>query len=624
MNLFGELFDDIFGAFRIVIEIRFQEIGKKKHSQDGKHNEQFDTDDNPQRFSDGHTAKTVYIKFQYFVYQTQNHVFKFRDKNTKKNDRYNIKKIFFGLESKFLIIFALNCFTNFTPMKNRFPRFSRIVLKDWLEYHPYKKEVSSDHFYIDLCNDLQHEMLHCDVDDHLVGADYKFLSCMLACYFEDVVSRAGIWTSFVDEHHKLYGKYLPFYDMSGYERGELNLADVQFLIWHFSSNLSIHSHFVDPFLIEKAEIAHVAYTLLNEMLGQAPINEDLKIALTLPSDANIHTVVERLDFFFLGCYIHHYYTTTLMEEEILDVKNQKGTQKDIDNRRASLLFNRVSPLLAQHAGEILAHWAGETHPLYKNLTSLSKRKEGLFLFEDITTKHLQMKHIASGKIVNLHIPDWDFPLVAGETVVRTGIVQWGNEWYAIGPAYPAINEKIATNEKFLFASFASHLGIIKREEECFLEVTGKKRIVIIENKRELFTFIDNVWETYHLKYGMESMDRKLFDVHSVTFEVDEDLENVVIFFNPRTGMEFYPEIAQYISIEDNPYFDKTANTNIEELILNERVSSDFVRFLIENEMIEIEPISGKQGFNFVLTDCDFLLRYWKKERYVAEPKLFVE
>jgi len=67
MNLFGELFDDIFGAFRIVIEIGFQKIWKKKHSQDGKHNEQFDTNDNPQRFSDGHTAKTVYIKFQYFV-----------------------------------------------------------------------------------------------------------------------------------------------------------------------------------------------------------------------------------------------------------------------------------------------------------------------------------------------------------------------------------------------------------------------------------------------------------------------------------------------------------------------------------------------------------------------------
>jgi len=512
-------------------------------------------------------------------------------------------------------------------MKNRFPRFSRITLNDWLEYHPYNKEVSSDCFYIDLCNDLQHEMLLFDVEDRLVGADYKYLSCILSCYFEDIVSQTGIWTSFVDEHHKLYGKYLPFYDMTGYERGELNLADVQFLIWHFSSNLSIHSHFVDPFSIEETEIAQVAYAILNETFGQAPINEDLKNELLLPPDANIRTVVERLDFFFFGCYIHHYYTTTLLEEEMLDVKNRKGTQKDVDNRRTTLLFNRVSPLLAQHSGEILAHWAGEAHPLYKNLMSLSKRKEGIFLYEGATDGHLQMKHIASGKLVDLNHPDWDFPLIAGKTIVRAGIVQWDDEWYATGPVFQETdskNEKIAIREKNLFVSAASHLGIIRREKDCFLEVTDNKQIVIIESKREVFGFIDNVWETYHLKYGMDIVDRKLFDVQSVTFDVDEDLENMVIFFNPRTGMEFYPDIAQYILVEDNPYFDKNADTNIEAFILNERISSDFILFLIENQMIETEPISGEQGYHYVWTDCDFLLRYWKKERYIAEPNLIVE
>ena len=512
-------------------------------------------------------------------------------------------------------------------MKNRFPRFSRIALKDWLEYHPYNREASSDHFYIDLCNDLQHEMLLFDVEDRLVGADYKYLSCILACYFEDIVSQTGIWTSFVDKHHKLYGKYLPFYDMTGYERGELNLADVQFLIWHFSSNLSIHSHFVDPFSIEETEIAQVVYAILNETSGQAPVNEELKTALALPPDANIHTVVERLNFFFFGCYIHHCYTTTLLEEVILDVKNHKGTQKDIDNRRASILFNRVSPLLAQHSGEILAHWAGEAHPLYKNLMSLSKRKEGLFLYEGTTARHLQMKHIASGTMVSLNHSDWEFPLVAGKTIVRTGIVQWGNEWYATGHAFLATdskNEKTALEEKYLFATAVSHVGIIKREKDCFLEVNDNKHIMILDSKREIFGFIDNVWETYHLKFGMEAIDRKLFDVHSVTFDVDEDLDNMVIFFNPHTGMEFYPDIARYISVEENPYFDKNADTNIEELFLNERVSSDFIRFLIENQLIEIESISGAQGFHYVLTDGDFLLRYWKKERYIAKPVLFVE
>jgi len=512
-------------------------------------------------------------------------------------------------------------------MKSLYPRFSRIALKDWLEYHPYDREVSTDHFYIDLCNDIQHEMLHVDAYDYLVGADYKYLACMLVCYFEDTVSQTGIWTSFIDEHHKLYGKYLPFYDMVDYERGELNLADIQFLIWHFCSNLSVHIHFIDPYSIEKAEIARVIYSMLNETIGHAPVNEDLKDKLTLAPDADFHTVCERLDFFFFGCYFHHYYTTTLMEEEILDMKNRKGAQIDVDDRRAHLLFNRVSPLLAQHSGEMLAHWVGGTHPLYQNLMSLSERKEGFFLYEGENSIHLKMKHIVSGVLINLNNPDWDFPLAAGITIVRMGIVHWGDEWYATGSAFPVTDfnhEESNEKEECLFTSVASQMGVIKREEECFLEVNENKRIQFFDSKRETFFFIDSVWETYHLKYGMDSIDRKMFDVHSVTFDMDEDLENIVVFFNPHSGMEFYPDIAQFISDDSNIYFDNKTEINIEDLILNERISSNFISFLIENQIIEIESIFGKDGFHYVITDCDFLLRYWKKEQYLSKPKLFVE
>jgi hypothetical protein len=516
-------------------------------------------------------------------------------------------------------------------MKNLFPRLSRITLKDWLEYHPYDREVSSDHFYIGLSNDIQHEMLHIDVNDNLVGADYKYLACMLTCYFEDIVSQTGMWTSFIDEHHRLYGKYLPFYDMAGYEHGDVNLSDIQFLIWHFCSNLSIQNHFIDPFSIENTEIAKIVYTMLNETAGQAPRNEDLKAALTLAPDADFGKVKRLLDFFFFGCYLQQYYMTSLLEGEILDVKNQKGSQKNFDqlvaDRRAHLLFNRVSPLLAQRSNEMLAHWAGESHPLYKKLLTLSKRKEGFFLYEGATATHLQMKHFASGILVELNNPNWDFPLVEGNTLVRAGIAQWDGEWYATGPAFPVEDPKtveITEKDKCLFAPVASHAGVVKREEECFLEVNHNKRILFLESKREAFTFIDTVWETYHLKYGMESMDRKMFDVHDATFEVDDDLENLVVFFNPRAGMEFYSDIAQCISVWDNPYFDKDAETNIEDLMLDERISSDFISFLIDNRMIEIEPTVGKGGFHYVWANCYFLLRYWKRERYMSEPKLFVE
>ena len=437
-------------------------------------------------------------------------------------------------------------------MKTLFPHLSRITLDDWLEFHPYGKEVSSDHFYLELGNDLQHEILLIDVEDNFVGGDYKYLACTLVCYLEDIASQTGLWTSFIDEHYRLYGKYLPFYDMTGYERGSINLADIQFLIWHFCSNLHTQSHFIDPFSIENTEIANFVHTMLNEAAINAPRNEDMNDALLLPPDTDINKIRGHLEFLFFKCYYNQYYMTTLMEEEIIDVKNRKYSSENyeqlIENRRKNILFNRVSPFLARSSGEMLAHRVGETHPLYRQLMTLSKHGEGL----DIQR------------------------------------------------------------------------GILKREEECFLEITGDKRLAFLESKREAFSFIDKVWELYHLKYGMDVKNRKLFDVHRATFDVDDDLENLTVFLNLRTGMEFYANISQGISISGNQYFDENAETDIERLILDEKVSSDFILFLIENKMIEIESISGKSGYNYVWANCDFLLRYWKKERYRPEPVLFID
>ena len=512
-------------------------------------------------------------------------------------------------------------------MKSHYTYLSQLSLKDWLTYHPYKNATASDHFYIALSNDIQHEMLHIDIEDQFVGSDYKYLACMLTCFFEDMISQTGIWKSFTFEHYKLYGKYLPFYDMEDYDHDDINLSDIQFLIWHFCSNLSANGHFIDPFSIENSEIARMVFSMLNEVVEDAPVNEKMNQLLNFPDHLSIAQLDEYLDFFFFGCYLNHYYTTTLLEEEILQVRNRNGAQIEINNSRNNLLFNRVSPLLAFRSCEILAHWLGEKHPLYQNLLSLSKRREGYFLYEGLTDKYLIMKHIASGKTIEVLKPDWNFPLIEGLTVVYMGIVQWNNVWNVTGSVFQGINQEninIAESEKYLFEPKSVHLGIIRREEECFLEISQNKRIVIFESKTEAFSYIDNIWEVYHTRFGKDCTDRKLFDVHNLTFNIDDELENLLIFFNSRSGIEFYSDIAQTINMDlDNPFYDIYSETDIEDLILNKRTSSDFIYYLIDHQMIEIESLTGAKGYHYIWANCDFLLRYWKKEGYISEPKLFI-
>jgi hypothetical protein len=42
-----------------------QEVREKEHLQDGKHDEQLDEDNHPQRFADGHAPKALHVKAEY-------------------------------------------------------------------------------------------------------------------------------------------------------------------------------------------------------------------------------------------------------------------------------------------------------------------------------------------------------------------------------------------------------------------------------------------------------------------------------------------------------------------------------------------------------------------------------
>ena len=87
--------NDILGTFRIIFKIGFQEIREKKQPQDCEHDKQFDTDDDPQSFSDGHTAKTVDVELQYFVWKIQGSLNFIFGKNTNFYWIQNGKNIFF-------------------------------------------------------------------------------------------------------------------------------------------------------------------------------------------------------------------------------------------------------------------------------------------------------------------------------------------------------------------------------------------------------------------------------------------------------------------------------------------------------------------------------------------------
>lgn len=113
----------------------------------------------------------------------------------------------------------------------------KIYIKSWLDLKPYKTQVLTDNFYLNLSNEIKMKIfkknylfeLYRYLDEEKVNE----LCCYLSAYVEDLVSETNVWNTFIRLHKKQYKKYLPFYDTEDYSENEVNEADISFLLWHF-------------------------------------------------------------------------------------------------------------------------------------------------------------------------------------------------------------------------------------------------------------------------------------------------------------------------------------------------------------------------------------------------------
>ncbi len=89
-----------------------------------------------------------------------------------------------------------------------------VYIGRWLYFHPYDKPKPVDFYYLRLCQELYKILSGKEykiLSDNLSEEETKQLTCMLTAWFEDIVSETGVWPAFINKHHQMYGKYLPFY-----------------------------------------------------------------------------------------------------------------------------------------------------------------------------------------------------------------------------------------------------------------------------------------------------------------------------------------------------------------------------------------------------------------------------
>ena len=213
-----------------------------------------------------------------------------------------------------------------------------IYSKDWASLHPYQGSARTDFYYTTIANKIYtvlDNLLENEISDenlfYLEEEEKKQLACTLTSYFEDIISEAGIFRAFTEEHYRKYNSPLPFFPCNDYANGEINTEDIQFLIWHYFMQLSRGEIPYSPETPIFSQIAQKVMEILDEEYESAPANEKLKdfFILSPKESTNLYSLQARFAWLATESYLFQFNGRQMQEEvdEIVASAKEDGTEE---------------------------------------------------------------------------------------------------------------------------------------------------------------------------------------------------------------------------------------------------------------------------------------------------------
>lgn len=139
-------------------------------------------------------------------------------------------------------------------------------------------EQPTDKKYLAIANRMLHAWDKSGVLQE-VPDDLKKVVCIgLIGYYQDIISDAGVWRTFIDECKRLYGNFVPFHkDSEEYVQYELNKADVEFLVWYLLAFNSMQFRYASPLHPGMMQLSATVYSVLEQEYDEVPAPHDYKM-----------------------------------------------------------------------------------------------------------------------------------------------------------------------------------------------------------------------------------------------------------------------------------------------------------------------------------------------------------
>lgn len=529
-----------------------------------------------------------------------------------------------------------------------------IFQNDWLNFQPGEKKSKTNIYYQDLCNkvywtieDLQKKG---DLEYQWDVNELKWISIFLTCYFEDIISQAGIFQAFTSKHYELYNKHLPFYEIKEYYSDEINQEDIKFLLWYFFS-VNQSEEFFSPIEPDFEIIAKAVFSIFDNEYETAPENEYLKEFLTISEDeTDFYKVREKIDWLFMRSYLFSFNELELIEQMEEMLETQEKIEPDqiepvMRDFRDSIVLNNISNLLALRGNEWLAQLLGEKHKLFRHIANISDKKTSHFLYKGETDSSYLFEHLATDEI--FHVSKKSLELTSdfeqGKTMVVMSLVRWMDEWWFTGVfsqfnynADLILDEKNSIKSRSVFQdNTKEQIEATDKQYQQFLEFNNGNPIAFIDKGKDLGGFINGFIEYTNEKLELTEKEKKAsierakkkgyLNAGKGDTSIPDELKEkpCIVFFNKNSGTEILFGYNEFIPDKNNPKFDPKAEDASLDLFLSQQCSADLVKYLMQTypAMKSNEEDDDEKWFQCLISDSDFLLRFWKRENYYSKPQI---
>lgn len=528
---------------------------------------------------------------------------------------------------------------------------NRIYIKQWLDFKPYQNHSTTDSYYLKLSNEVKNVITTITqslvLQTYLQTKEIDMLACFLTSYFEDIISETNLWNSFVKKHKELYNKQLPFYFLDEYYEEEINLQDVSFLIWYFMNTIQ-EEKVIAPFNDFIIKTAEKVMAIFDKAWDYAPENEYLKQFYQIDkNETDFYIARNLIDTVLFKTYLFYPDTCLKLKDTenqiIAEAKPDDDIMMFINENRDRTMLSTHTRLLGLKGNEWVSELIGNKQHLKKDYVTMSKKISGLFLYKGQDKRTIFIEHIASGKKFELTKKSFDHSNLLNEIdeILFLGIVNWKNEWWFSGIFFTQpFNADLILDEKNSLESrmqvnFLDHQTkeidhVLNQQYKAFLDFNNGLPIAFMPSEK-VDTFTRNYMEFFNASLKLSPKEQKaakqrardegFFGTEDEPRNFEEVSETALVFFNPKSGVEIALATNSAFPLPNNPYFEEAeSEEHILRLLMDESISVELAMYCIEKCKSKLPFFKEGVGKSY-LKDIDFLLRFWKKDRYQTVPSI---